>query len=198
MTRDPDLVYRILLAIEAKTSTAPQPIKLPDANAQDVLNHLVSLHEEGLISGLPPRRSSSTGEVILAAVRDLTPAGRRRLEELRDEHQRSLNKVMQDLAVTLGPEPPEQTSVGLRGVQAAGVAGEIRASISNEMPPGGVVIAGAEARSNRPSSRVVVLLQVDALLLVVQSEIGCDYARGVIMTIQNFVNSRSLKSEPLI
>ena len=172
MKRDPSLDRRILLAIEAKRSRAPGPINVDGADPQDVLDHLASMHEEGLYSGLKPRTSSDSGEVILAPVGDLTPAGRRRLEELTDEHQRSLNEVMRDLAVTLGPEPPEQTSVGLQGVQARGVAGEIRGSISNEMPPGGVVNAGEETRSNRPSSRVIVLLQVDALLLVVQSEIG--------------------------
>jgi hypothetical protein len=87
MTRDPDLVYRILLAIEAKSTTAPAPIQIPDADEQDVLNHLASLHDEGLISGPPPRRSSSTGEVILVAIRDLTPLGRERLQQIKQEQQ---------------------------------------------------------------------------------------------------------------
>jgi hypothetical protein len=73
MIRDPDLVHRILLAIEAKKSTALQLIKLENTNEQDVLNHLASLHEEGLISGQRPHRSSSTGEVDQVLVRDLTP-----------------------------------------------------------------------------------------------------------------------------
>src|SRR5260370_30239593 len=84
MTRDPDLVRRILLAIEAKTSTAPGPIQVENANEQDVLNHLASLHEERLISGPTPHRSSSTGEFDRVDVRDLTPAGRRLLAELRN------------------------------------------------------------------------------------------------------------------
>jgi hypothetical protein len=85
MKRDPDLVHRILLAIEAKTSTAPQPIKLESANEQDVLNHLASLHEEGHISGPTPHRSSSTGEFDLVPVGDLTLPGRKLLAELNDK-----------------------------------------------------------------------------------------------------------------
>jgi hypothetical protein len=86
MIRDPELVHRILLAIEAKASTALQPIKLENTNEQDVLNHLASLHEEGLISGPRPHRSSSTGEVDQVLVRDLTPAGRKLLAGLKEAH----------------------------------------------------------------------------------------------------------------
>jgi hypothetical protein len=87
MTRDQQLVHRILLAIEAKQSTAGQPIELDGENKQDVLNHLASLREEGLISGPRPHRSSSTGEFDAVVVNDLTPPGRRLLAELNKEDQ---------------------------------------------------------------------------------------------------------------
>jgi hypothetical protein len=85
MKRDPDLVHRILLVIEAKKSTTPERIKLENADEQDLLNHLASLHEEGLISGPTPHRSSSTGEFDLVVVGGLTPPGRKLLAELNDK-----------------------------------------------------------------------------------------------------------------
>src|SRR6266404_6842542 len=45
---------------------------LENTNEQEVLNHLASLHEEGLISGPTPHRSSITGEFDLVLVNDLT------------------------------------------------------------------------------------------------------------------------------
>jgi len=122
MQRDPNLDRRILLAIEAKRSRAPGRIDV-DGAPQDVLDHLASMYEEGLYSGPEPHKSSSTGEVDLAPVGDLTPAGRQRLKELEDERQLRLNEVMRDLAVTLGPEP-EQTPEP-PGASASAQAGEI-------------------------------------------------------------------------
>jgi hypothetical protein len=87
MTLDPDLVYRILLAIEAKNTTAPAPIQIPGADQQDVLNHLASLHKEGLFIGPRAHRSSGTGEVDQVLVRDLTPLGRKRLQQIKQEQQ---------------------------------------------------------------------------------------------------------------
>ncbi|MCA6101216.1 hypothetical protein [Bradyrhizobium australafricanum] len=70
------------------------------------------------------------------------------------------------------PQERAPNEVGLTGVQGIGVAGEIRPAISNQVPTASVVIADSgEAHSNRTSVvRAVVLLQVDALLLVVRSE----------------------------
>ncbi len=87
MTRDPDLVYRILLEIEAKKTTAPGRIQIPGADKQDVLNHVASLYDEGLIDGPRPHRSSSSGEVDSVAVRDLTPLGREHLQKIKQEQQ---------------------------------------------------------------------------------------------------------------
>jgi hypothetical protein len=161
MIRDPDLEYRILLAIEAKRSRAPGPIEVDGADSQDVLDHLALMYEEGLYSGPKPHhKSSSTGEVDLAPVGDLTPAGRRRLEELRDEHERSLN------------EPPEQTSeaVSPRGVQAGGIAGDITASIQNRP---------SEASFELLVARVALLeAAISAPKPVGESPIGIGHNRG--------------------
>jgi hypothetical protein len=126
MTLDPDLVYRILLAIEAKETTAPARIQIANANRQDVLNHLAALHEEGLYSGPKPHRSSSTGEVDQALVRDLTPLGRERLQQIKQEQQ-DLSARSSAWGNSWGSSwgrPP--------GVQAQGAAGTI--NVSTEDP----------------------------------------------------------------
>jgi hypothetical protein len=91
MKRDPELVRRILLAIEAKPSTAAGPITLENTNEQEILNHLASLHEDGLISGPSPHRSSSTGEFDLVLVGDLTPTGRKLLAEQNNDRSTSMS-----------------------------------------------------------------------------------------------------------
>jgi hypothetical protein len=50
-----------------------------------VLNHLASLHEEAIISGPRPHRSSSTDEFNLVLVSDLTPQGRKLLADLNNK-----------------------------------------------------------------------------------------------------------------
>jgi hypothetical protein len=82
MQRDPHLEHSILLAMEAKATRAPAPLVIPGVDQQVLLNQLALMYEEGPYSGPRPRTSSSSGEVILAAVGDLTAAGRRRFEEL--------------------------------------------------------------------------------------------------------------------
>src|SRR4051794_35016160 len=85
MILNPDLVYRILLAIEAKPTRTAGSITVEGADEQDVLNHLAAMHAEALYDGPRPHISTSSGEVDLAPVRDLTPSGRERLREMREE-----------------------------------------------------------------------------------------------------------------
>src|SRR3954451_9754767 len=83
MIRDPDLVYRILLAIEAKETTALAPIRIPGADKRAVLNHLASLYDEGLFSGRP-HQSGRTGEIDRLDVGDLKASGRTLLADLKE------------------------------------------------------------------------------------------------------------------
>ncbi|MBR1216305.1 hypothetical protein [Bradyrhizobium sp. JYMT SZCCT0180] len=137
MTRDPDLVYRILLAIEAKKTTAPAPIELPGADKQKVLNHLASLYEEGLFSGQRPHRSGSTREFDRVDVGDLTPPGRRLLASLKKVRSLEPHRP-QAVEFAAGGEnnaPPRSPDVNLTGVQAAASAGEVRAATNNGPAP---------------------------------------------------------------
>ncbi|UGY14227.1 hypothetical protein HAP48_0037570 [Bradyrhizobium septentrionale] len=171
MRRDKGVDRRILLAIEAKRSRAAAPVDVDGVDPQDALDHLASMHEEGLYSGPKPHKSSRSGEIDQVLVSDLTPAGRQRLKQLNDEHQRNMVGGTVTFAEAL-EHAPESNAVGLRGVQADGAAGEIRPAISNDVPPGGVVIAGpgSERRSTPTRIPAVVILQVDALLLLLRSE----------------------------
>ncbi|WP_050385330.1 hypothetical protein [Bradyrhizobium pachyrhizi] len=173
MRRDKNVDRRILLAIEAKRSRAAAPIHIDGIDHQDTLDHLASMYEEGLYSGPKPHKSSRTGEVDHVLVGDLTPSGRQRLQDLNDEHQRDLDQFMIGRAVTFerDTDPLPQTNAGPKGVQGGGVAGEIRPAISNDLPSAVVTGGpGSEGRPNRTAIGAVVLLQVDALLLLVRNE----------------------------
>jgi hypothetical protein len=156
MTRDPDLVYRILLAIEAKKTTAPAPLQIPGADEQDVLNHLALLHEEGLYSGSRPHRSSSTDEVDQALVRDLTRRGREYLQQIKQEQQ--------ELSARSSAWGNSWDSSSGRpfGAQAQGAAGNVTVATA---PPG-----EPPQEDIRSQNRILVILQIDALLLVLFNE----------------------------
>ena len=186
MQLDPHLVHSILLAIEAKTSRTAAPLVVPGVDQQVLLDYLAAMYEEGLFSGPKPHHSSSTGEVDRVDVGDLTPLGRKRLQELdqgdRDEAEGQPPPVSA-WGSSWGPPPgPRRRSDGAIAavfepplpltVQAEGAAGEIRPSIQNEVPQSSVSIGDSRSHESfRPSSRVIVLLQVDALLFVIRREL---------------------------
>lgn len=98
----------------------------------------------GLYSGSRPPPSGRTGEIDQALVRDLTPAGRKRLQELK---QTGSEQSYEALAVefSAGGEDDQAT--------AKGSAGDISLSTSSRSP-----------------SRLVVVLQIDTSLLVIRNE----------------------------
>ncbi|WBL82287.1 DUF2513 domain-containing protein [Bradyrhizobium xenonodulans] len=139
MRRDRELIHRILLAIEAKTSTRPEPIEMAGEDPQKVLDHLALLFDEGLIqTGPRPHRSSSTGLIDQVLVRDLTPAGRDWLEaEARQAGHPPFIATAYESDVTQAPGD-ERHPGHLQGVGARGVAGgEGLATATGQVGPTG-------------------------------------------------------------
>lgn len=187
MRRERGLIHRILLAIEALPSGGPHVLNMEEEDQQDVLDHLDLLEQQKLIRATVHRAG---GKVDHVAIRGLTPAGHDLLEaEARQAGQPPFMGVSaRGMAAGEGPVGPTGSGEpspslppganGTTGPASIGVLGSTPIVQPPRVTPSEVHGAHAvqfsasdEDRSHRPSSRVVVLLQVDALLLVVRHEI---------------------------
>jgi hypothetical protein len=76
MTRDMELIRRILLEIKARKTAKPADQEIAGVDEAVVFRHIELLHQEGLIEIQGKiHRSSSTGEIDQILVKDMTWAG---------------------------------------------------------------------------------------------------------------------------